>query len=106
MNESKYNDGAVDVSLLRVTHFFNLSFKPSAVFVCSGYKKSLCGGAWSSLAGEKNAFAVLSSNQCVGTGSTAELGCCAGNQRIESTDECKSCPIGKMSAEDEATECT
>ena len=66
------------------------------VFYDSGFKRTLCGGAWKSLAGINNAFQELGS-------STARLGCCSigsfmSNPFVDfsEADSCTACPSNAL----------
>ena len=77
------------------------------MFYNSGFKRTLCGGAWQSLAGANNAFNNLGSG-------TARLGCCPIGSFMSNpfvafseTDSCTACPSNALTtiANDDIT-CT
>jgi hypothetical protein len=79
--------------LFYITHYAY----PRVVFYNSAFKRTLCGGAWSALAGDNNAFASPGSSK-------AQHGCCApGSFMRDSTffpfsqsTACQGCPAGQF----------
>jgi hypothetical protein len=84
--------------LLLSLEFCPLTFSSSLfpVFSYSGFKRTLCGGAWLSLTGSNNAFARLGF-------STARYGCCDAGSYMSNPNQnpfvkgtsCSSCPAGQ-----------
>ena len=92
--ESTFNSASAfnaDLSKWNTVAVTNMQF----IFYKSGFKRTLCGGAWLSLTGSSNAFNNLGS-------STARYGCCDAGTYMANpelnpfvkTNACQNCPTG------------